>query len=465
MTHYDVIVIGAGAAGLTAAFTANGLGKKVLLVDHSPPGGECTWSGCIPSKAFIQLAKEAHIAKALGAPVPDTEAVMDRVRDASQVIYQHETPQVIADSGVTFMSGLAVFKSPYEIQVGLKTLKGKKFILATGSRPAIPAIPGLQTVSFLTNDSFFQQFTLPQSMVVLGAGAMAIELSQAMARLGVRVTVIEQMPQILSREEPEFAAEIQLRLEADGVGIHTGHRVISVEKTVSGIAVTTQKEGHNQVHYANRLFLATGRKAVYDSLELSNANIDTSTGLRVNAYLQTQQRHIYACGDIVGPYQFSHMANFQAKLAARNAVIPLRKKVDYQHVCWALFSDPEFARAGMTEQEAREQHGGIRVYHYDLARLDRARIHSPRPGMIKIILDQKGQLLGAHILGERAGELIAQIQTLKTLKIPFTQLQQVIHPYPTYADALRQLSQQVWIDDIQRNVAVRIVKAISRLFH
>ena len=465
MTTFDVIVVGAGAAGLTAAFTANGLGKKVLLIDHSAPGGECTWSGCIPSKALIQLAKEAHIATALGAPAPDTEIIMNRVREASQVIYQHETPQVIADSGVTFMRGMAVFKSSHEISIGKQVIRGKKFILATGSRPAIPPIPGLKTIPYLTNDSFFQQQSLPQSMVILGAGAMAIELGQALVRLGVRVTLIEMMPQILSREEPTFAAAIRDRLEAEGVSIHCNQRVVSVAKTASGVAVSTEVDGQPQVHYANQLFLATGRQAVIEGLALENANIDTSKGLQVNAYLQTQKRHIYACGDIVGPYQLSHMANFQAKLAARNAVIPLRKKVDYQHVCWATFCDPEFARAGLTEQEARQQYGRVRVYHYDLARLDRARIRSANPGMIKIILDRKGYLLGAHILGERAGELIAQIQTLKTLNIPFTQLQQVIHPYPTYADALRQLSQQVWIDDIQRNVAVRLVKGISRLFH
>ena len=465
MKQFDVVVIGSGAAGLTAAFTANGLGKKVALIDQNAPGGECTWSGCVPSKALVHLAKEANIAHKSGAPATDTEAVMNLVREASQNIYQHETPEVIASTGVTFIQGAARFVSPHELQVANQTLYAKKIILATGSTATVPPISGIHSVPFVTNERFFQQRQLPSSMLVLGGGAIAVELGQAMAKLGVQVTLIEQQSQLLSQEEFAFAQDIQQRLEADGVIVRLGHRAVSVTKTTSGVQIDTECQGQTFQHFAERLFVATGRKPVYDKLNLESANIDTTHGLEVNRYLQTSQSHIYACGDLVGPYQLSHMANYQAKIAAQNAVFPFRKKATYEHVCWTLFCDPEFARTGLTEAQAREQESDIRVYEYDLARLDRARIQSPYPGRIKIILNRKGFILGAHILGDRAGELITQIQTLKTLKIPFRALQQVIHPYPTFSDALRQMSQQVWIDDLQRQPLIRLAKGLRGLLH
>ena len=465
MKQFDVVVIGSGAAGLTAAFTANGLGKKVALVDQNAPGGECTWSGCVPSKALVHLASEARIAQKAGAPATDTETVMNLVREASQNIYQHETPEVIASAGVTFIQGAARFVSPNELKVGNQSLHAKKIILATGSTATVPPIDGIHSVPFLTNDHFFQQTELPESMLVLGGGPIAVELGQAMAKLGVTVTLIEQQPQLLAQEERAFSNDIQQRLEADGVTVRLGHRAVSVAKTASGVQLDTDCHGQKFQHFAERLFVATGRKPVYDKLSLESANIDTTHGLQVNRFLQTTQPHIYACGDVVGPYQLSHMANYQAKIAARNAVFPFRKKATYEHVCWTLFCDPEFARTGLTEAQAREQESNVRVYEYDLSRLDRARIQSPYPGRIKIILNRKGFVLGAHILGERAGELITQIQTLKTLKIPLRELQQVIHPYPTFSDALRQISQEVWIDDLQRQPLIRLAKAVGRLLH
>jgi pyruvate/2-oxoglutarate dehydrogenase complex dihydrolipoamide dehydrogenase (E3) component len=465
MKRFDVVVIGSGAAGLTAAFTANGLGKKVALIDHNAPGGECTWSGCIPSKALVHLASESAIARKQGAPAPDTEAVMNTVREASQNIYQHETPEVIASAGVTFIQGSARFVSPHELSVAGKTLYAKKIILATGSTATVPPIEGIHSVPYLTNDRFFQQTQLPSSMLVLGGGSIAVELGQAMAKLGVRVTLIEQQTQLLAREEAAFAHDIQARLEADGVDVRLGHRALNVVKTASGVKLESECQGQKFQHFAERLLVAAGRTPVFEKLNLAAADINTDRGVTVNRYLQTSQPHIYACGDLIGPYQLSHMANYQAKIAARNAVFPFRKKATYEHVCWTLFCDPEFARTGLTEAEARQQHQGVRVYEYDLGRLDRARIQSPYPGRIKIILDRKGYVLGGHILGERAGELITQVQTFKTLKLPFRDLQQVIHPYPTFSDALRQISQQVWIDDLQRQPVVRLAKAVSRLLH
>ena len=463
MTNYDLIVIGSGAAGLTSAFTALGFGKKVLIIEKHKPGGECTWSGCVPSKGLINQAKEIHIAKKYADINADTAKIMRDVRAVSEKIYEHETPEVLQKAGAVFVQGEASFVSSKVIQVGNEQYTAKRIMIATGSSPMVPPIPGLHDVPFLTNDNFFEQEALPASIIVLGAGAIGMELSQAMNRLGVSVTVVEMMPEVMFREEPEFSKIIREKLTDEGVTFHIGTKAVGVEKTATGIRLLTEKDNANGSLEADKILVALGRSPNIGGLNLAAAGIETERGIKVDDYLQTTAKGVYACGDVAGPYLLSHMANFQGKLATMNAILPINRKAKYEHVAWATFTDPEFARAGLTEAEAREQHGdSIRVYHYDFAeKLDRAKTKSGDMGKIKLITRRNGKVLGAHIIGERAGELIAEVQVLKTLGLNFGKLQGVIHPYPTYADALRQIAQQVFLDNLLHHPVVTFFRKLA----
>jgi pyruvate/2-oxoglutarate dehydrogenase complex dihydrolipoamide dehydrogenase (E3) component len=462
--NYDLIVIGSGAAGLTSAFTALGFGKKVLIVEKHKPGGECTWSGCVPSKGLINRAKDVHIAKKFAEFDINSADILKDVRAISEAIYEHETPEVLEKAGAVFVQGEASFVSAKTIKVDDQQYVGKRIMIATGSSPMVPPIPGLDSVPYLTNDNFFEQESLPESIIVLGGGAIGMELSQAMNRLGVSVTLVEMMPEIMFREEPEFAAAIRQVLTNEGVEFHIGTKAIAVEKTDEGIRLTTEKDGQKATLDAEKILVALGRSPNIGGLNLDAAGIEYDRSIKVNSYLQTSAKGVYACGDVAGPYLLSHMANFQGKIATMNALLPINRKANYEHVAWSTFTDPEFARAGLTEAEAREKHGdGIRVYHYDFAqKLDRAKTKQGDQGKIKLITSSRGKVLGAHIIGERAGELIAEVQVMKTLGLNFAKLQGVIHPYPTYADSLRQIAQQVFLDNLLTHPVVKFFKGFAK---
>lgn len=472
MKTYDLIVLGCGAGGLTVAYTALGLGKKVLVIEKDKPGGECTWSGCIPSKALINLAKkQRYVAQPDAA---GSAAHMQGVRRVIDSVYAHETPAVLQEAGLDYLRGAGRFVDRHTIEVDGQGYRAKKFVIATGSSPFVPPIPGLDTIDFLSNESVFKLDALPSSLVILGGGAIGVELAQAMNRLGVDVTLVEMQNQLMFREEPELAALIRQKLTDEGVRVLLNTRAVSVEPHERGMRLfieALEAPGAQEVPMAieaERLLVAVGRQPNVSGLGLEAIDmqmLEKGKGIAVDAYLHTSVAGIYACGDVAGPYLFSHMANYQGKIAAMNALLPWRKKADYRHVTWCTFTDPEFARAGLSESEARAQYGeGIRVYHYDFAALDRAKTNSGEIGRIKLILDRRGKVLGAHIVAERAGEMIAEVQVLKTLGIKFSQLQKVIHPYPSYADALRQLAQQVYLDELRNHPLLKLLQGLRALF-
>ena len=464
--RYDLIVIGAGAAGLTAAFTALGFGKKVLLVEQAKPGGECTWSGCIPSKALINVAKDVHAARKITPSLQyDTSKAMAQVRRVIDAVYEEETPEVLIAAGAEYVAGAASFVDSKSITVNGQVYQGKKFIIATGSSPLIPPITGLDDVDYLTNESIFELAHLPDSMIVLGGGAIGVELAQAMNRLGVQVDLVEMMPDIMFREEAEFAQTLRENIATEGVRFHVDTKALKVQETPNGVQVLLESKGIQSTLQGEALLLALGRKPNRASLGLENIGVACNNGITVNSKLQTSVSNIYACGDVAGPYQFSHMANYQAKLATMNAILPFSRKASYENAAWTTFTEPEFAHAGLTEAQARVQYGNkVRVYDYSFSKLDRAKTKAGDSGQIKLITDTKSRVLGAHILGERAGELICQVQTMKHFKIPFGKLQAVIHPYPTYADGLRQLAQQVYIDSIFKHPLVVFFQRIKARF-
>lgn len=461
MKSYDIVVIGSGSGGLTAAYTALGFGKKVLLIDKNLPGGECTWAGCIPSKALINVAKSVHQAKeVVGEFDYDTRKAMTKVQDVISNVYKGESIEKLQADGIEFLSGFARFVSPYEIEVNNERIKGKKFIIATGSSPLKPPIPGLHDIKHLDNDSLFKLDKLPKSIVILGGGAIGVEMAQAMNRLGVKVDLIEMADRILFREEETYSLRLQNILIQEGVSIHLNSKAVNMYEKDNQVTLEYQQDGKKLQVTSDDLLVAIGRQANMKDMGLEAAGIEFDRRfIQVNAYMATSQKHIYAIGDVVGPFMFSHMANVQGIQAIQNAILPFNRKVKYDHVAWTTFSVPELARAGMTEAEAREKYGDtIRVYTFDFDRLDRAMTKGRSDEGVKIILDKKGKVLGASILADRAGEMIGEIQLLKTMNINFAKLASVIHPYPTYGEVFNKIAKKVTVDNLLQNPIVKLFR-------
>ncbi|MCT4507293.1 MAG: NAD(P)/FAD-dependent oxidoreductase [Tepidibacter sp.] len=464
MKEYDIVIIGAGAGGLTAAYTAKGFGKKVALIERNNPGGECTWSGCVPSKALINIAKDVYIAKKYADIEVDTSEVLEKVRRVIKNVYEGENPQVLEKDGIDFIKGFAKFIDKNKLDVNGNIIKGKKIIISTGSSPFIPPIKGLDKVNFLTNENIFTQEKLPENIIVLGAGAIGVELSQALNRLGIRVSLVEMMDSVLFREEDELAKLLEERLINEGVNIYTSTKAVNVNEVNNKIILEVERNDNIDTLEGDSILLALGRTPNINNLNLEEVEVKfNKRGIEVNEYLETNVKNIYAVGDVVGPYQFSHMANMQGITAVQNAVLPINKKIDYSHVAWCTFSEPELARAGLTEKEARDKYkDDIRVYTETYKNLDRAKTKEDDLGIVKIICDKKGKILGASVLGNRAGEIISEIQTIKTLGINFAKLSKVIHPYPTYSEILVKISKKVYIDNILNNPFIKLINGFRK---
>ncbi|KRG34800.1 hypothetical protein AK822_08145 [Psychrobacter sp. P11F6] len=438
---YDLVVIGAGAGGLNAALTAMEYGKKVALVERNQPGGECTWSGCIPSKAMIQMAKEIKISKKYGSIEINSADVLSKVRALIQKAHQAEAVPVLEAAGIEYFYGEAVFLDKDTVQVGTNTLQAENIMIATGSSPVVPDIFGINTVNYLTNENIFLLPNLPSSIIVLGAGAIGVELSQAMQALGVEVKLVEMAPHILYREEVELSKLLQEVLEKDGVDILLNQRAIAVSEDATGIQLTLSSPEGEAIVCAEKILFALGRQPNLTTLNIADIGIKaTSQGITVNDYCQTNVSNIYATGDVVGPYLFSHMAGYQARNVIHNLYGVGTQPIDLSGVAWCTFSDPEFARCGLTEVEASTEHNDIKTFTFDYEDLDRAVVDQKTIGKAKVICDNKGLILGASILGERACELLGELQLLKQNQIPLQKLQESIHPYPGYSELLFYLS-------------------------
>jgi len=439
---YDLIVIGAGAGGLNASLEAVTLGKNVLLIEKFRPGGECTWSGCIPSKALIQIADEIHTAKKYADISIDTKEVMDKVRQLTKTAHEGESVAVLRSEGINYLNGFAKFVNKNTVEVNGKNITATNIIISTGSSAFVPEIKGLNETGYLTNENIFKLEKLPESIIVLGAGAIGVELSQAMARLGVTVTLVEMEGSILSREDYEAVTLLTDILISDGVKVITGARGTEVRKGDNSVELTLNIEGKIETIDAESILIALGRKANLEGINLDKLGIEkTNTNIIVNEFMQTNLSNIYAVGDVVGPYLFSHMGGLQGRNAVRHMYSPNRVKGMTKDYVWTTFTHPELARTGYTEIEAREKYGDqINIYKAGYSSSDRAVVDGKSQGLAKIICDSEGKIIGASILGERAGELIGEIQLLKLLNQPFAKLVEAIHPYPTYSEVLTSLS-------------------------
>ena len=468
---YDFIAIAAGAGGFVSTKVAAGFGKKAAMIEKKKLGGECTNAGCVPSKALLKAAAVAHQVRhfrdygleSAGSVEISGRHAMAYARAAVKKVYDSHPASVFEKAGIGVLFGSPRFLNNESVELNGQVVRAKKFMLCTGSSALVPPLEGLASVPYHTNESIFELETLPASMVVLGGGPIGIELASAFNRLGVAVTVVEAGDRILARDDRELAEMLADRLRAEGLRLLTGTKALSAAQDPNGVALMVEGgQKQRDVLKAETLLVAVGRKPNVDGLDLEKAGVQYGPkGVVVDEYLRTTAPNIFACGDVVGPYQFSHMTEYQAVTAARNAFLPFKKKVDYNTVAWCTFTDPELAHAGMNEDEARALHGDrVQVYRWSYGDTDRGRTDNTELGLAKYLVGPGGRLLGAHILGERAGDIIHEAQLLRHLKLPFSAIAQMIHIYPTYTDVVRQPAKRYYIDRLRNNPVLKLLARI-----
>ncbi len=450
MESYDIVVIGAGSGGLVVASGAAQLGAKVALIEKNKMGGECLNTGCVPSKSLIHSARVVSLMKraekfGLG-PVDvkfDYSKVIDHVHEVIGRISRHDSVERFEGLGCDVFMGGARFESSREITVGDKRIHGKRFVIATGSSPLIPPFPGLKEVDFLTNENVFDKRKLPESLIVLGAGPIALELGQSFHRFGSKVTVIQRSPKILSKEDSEIRIKMEDILIEEGLEIVTGTTIEWFERLDGKKVIHFKKDEMDMKVGAEEILCALGKVPNTMGLNLEAAGVEYSKkGIVVDNRLRTSQKHIYACGDVIGHYLFTHMASYQAGIILRNAIFRLPAKVDYTVVPWTTFTDPEIARVGMTEDEARQKGGNISIYTFPFEDNDRANTEEERNGFVKIICDKKGMILGAHIIGPHAGEYLPELVLAMKEGLTISSIINTIHTYPTLAEVIKQAASQ-----------------------
>src|SRR6266542_4125684 len=452
---YNAVVIGAGTAGLVTAAGTAGLGGRVALIERNLMGGDCLNFGCVPSKALIssaRLIQQIRDAEKWGLdrqqPQFVFEKVFERMRARRAKIAPNDSQERFESLGVDIFRGEARFVSPHEVEVTGQRLRARNFVIATGSRPLIPKIEGIDEVPYFTNETIFDELQeKPESMIVLGGGPIGCELAQTFRRRDVQVTFVQRGDQLLPREDRDVAEFLERRLINEGVRIIKNADVHSVATSDAGkiaLQLVDRQSGRTaeRTFFADALLVATGRTANLRSLDLTSLGVEvTERGVRVNDYLQTSQRHIYAAGDFIGPFLFTHMADAQARVVVRNIVVPfqfLRQKMDYSLVPWCTYVDPEVAHVGLGEKEAKQKNIDYDLFVVPLEDVDRAVVESEDAGFAKV-LTAKGsdKILGATIVAPHAGDLLHEFVLAMKAGIGLGAIASTIHAYPTFAELAR----------------------------
>jgi pyruvate/2-oxoglutarate dehydrogenase complex dihydrolipoamide dehydrogenase (E3) component len=459
-------VIGGGSAGLTAAGMSAVLGAKTVLIEEKKLGGDCTWYGCIPSKALLKAAKVAHQMRTAGrcglataACTHDLDPVMQHVRSIRESVYQDaDAPPNMEKLGVEVIAAQAGFLDPHTVEIAsrgrIRRLTSRYFVVATGSTPRMPAVDGADRVQILNNETVFDLRSLPAHLLILGAGPIGIEMAQAFQRLGAGVTVIEKTSRILARDDSELSASLTDRLRNEGIRFRFNTEVI---RMAPGLA---HAQGGESLPF-DAVFSALGRTPNIDGLNLGAAGVATSReGVIVNRRCRSSAKHIYACGDVTGKYLFTHMAEHMAKVAVKNALLHVPATTDDQRVPWCTFTDPELAHVGRSEEELRTAGIRYRVYRFPFSQLDRAMAESEAIGLVKILANRRGTILGASILGANAGEMIAEFALAMRGRIGLNTISDTIHPYPTYALGNRRAADMF----VTGKLTPTLVSWIQRLF-
>ena len=430
-SHYDLVVIGGGAAGLVTAGGAAQLGARTLLVERHRLGGECLYTGCVPSKALIAVAAR-HGAGANWA------AARASIARAITTIEPHDSPERFRDFGVEVLFGDAVFTGRDGVAIGDRRVTARRFVVATGSDAAVPPISGLADVPFLTNDTIFDLPDLPEHLLIIGGGVIGCELSQSFARLGARVTIVD-VGTLLPNDEPDAVAVVREQLRADGVVIHEGTSITRVGKRDGGITLDL---GTGDIVAGSHLLVAAGRRARMDGFGLDRAGVAvTPAGITVDRYLRTSNARIFAIGDCRAGPRLTHAADQDARTVIQNALFPFRKATDYSALPAATFTDPELAQVGLTEAKARAAHADVAVYRHDFDHNDRAVAEGDLRGFVKIMA-VGNKVVGMTIVGAHAGELLALASFAVAGKLSLSDLANRTFAYPTLAEAIRFAAEQ-----------------------
>ena len=480
MEKRDLVIIGGGVGGLVTASVTAQLGLNVTLIEVSDKlGGDCLRNGCIPSKSLIQAGRVASIIRRSGEfgidadalkPV-DPASVNGRIREIIGTIQHHDDPERFRSYGCEVLFGHARFTGPDTLRFEERILQAKHFVIATGSSPRVPEIDGLEEAGYLTNETIFSLQQLPDRLVVIGDGPIGTELAQSFARLGSKVTIIQRQALILPREEPEASQLLQQKLQQEGIDIVTTASLSSVENSGSVKQIHCRVAGEARVIECGEILLAVGRRPNTNGLGLEAAGVEHGAGgISVDDRLRTSNKRIYACGDITGPYRFTHMAEYQAGIVISNVAFRVPKKVDYRVVPWVTYSDPELARVGLSEAEARERRLKFEVLKFDFKGIDRAITERETTGLIKLIVRKGtrwsggGKILGATILGPHAGELLHEMVLAMKTGLRIGDISGTIHAYPTLSQAHRRAVNTYYGEKLFSPKTRALIKWINRIF-
>jgi len=472
---YDALVIGGGAAGLTTAGIAANFGAKTVMIERDRLGGDCTWTGCVPSKTLLKAASVMHQTKQAelyglspGAVELDPASVIKHVDRVRREVYEEaDDPLIFEKMGIDVVQGAANFVDEHTIKItdsnGLqREVSGKYIFICTGASAFVPPVDGIDSVDYLTNESLFEIDDLPEELIIVGGGPIGSEMSQAFVRLGTKVDVIDMAPGILRNDDPELTSILKETLEGEGVTYHLESSLKKVASKGSRIAVSIEQNDGEKMLEADKILMATGRRANIDSLQLKTAGIETYRGgISVNDKCQTNKKHIYAVGDVTGRYQFTHMCEHMAKVATSNALIKVPMKIDKKHVPWVTYTNPELGHVGATEQQLVDSGESFEVYRFPFSKIDRAITDGNTTGLIKVYAKKwSGKILGASVLGAHAGEMISQYALAMRNGVSLREFADTIHPYPSYGLGARRAADQWYI----RNQSETMVKWIKRLF-
>jgi len=467
----DICVIGAGSGGLSVAAGASQMGADVVLIEKSAMGGDCLNTGCVPSKAILaagHVAQNMRDAAGFGIeavePHVDWEKVHDHIHQVIAEIAPNDSVERFEGMGVHVIQAAASFIDDKTVQAGDVQVQAKYFVVATGSSAFVPPIEGLGDVDYYTNENIFDKKEAVEHLIVIGGGPIGMELAQAHRRLGAKVTVME-VARLLVKDDPDLTSIVINHLRKEGIDFYEGGRNLSIAKAEQGIAVSCEMDKQKACVTGSHLLIATGRKANVNGLNLEAAGIQYNPrGIDVDARLRTSNKRVFAIGDVAGPYQFTHMAAYQAGIIIRNILFKIPAKVDYSAVPWVTYTDPELAHVGLTEADAKAQGKEVRILKWSFAENDRAQAEKRTEGLVKVVTTPKGLILGASIVGLHAGELIHPWILAISQKMKIGAVASAIAPYPTLAEVNKRIAGSFYTEKLFSAGTKKIVRFLMRWF-